>query len=88
MEPTPPPKGIIVKRLLLLIPVLLILAAAAKRRKMIRHFEGDTPAEARERIITFVTHRTGDAAKAEHVADRLVPRLEARGVLVPESAAS
>ena len=76
------------KRLLLLLPIVFIALAAAKRRRMIRHFEGATPSEARERIITFVTDRTGDDAKAEHVADRLVPRLEARGVLVPEPATS
>ena len=74
------------KRLLFLLPVAFVAAAAGKRRRIIRHFEGATPSEARERIVRFVTHRTDDPAKAEHVADRLVARLEARGVLAPEPA--
>ena len=59
-------------------------AAAGKRRRIIRQFEGATPTEARDRIVRFVTNRTDDPAKAEHVADRVVARLDARGVLAPE----
>ena len=72
------------KRLLLLVTLAFVAAAVAKRRRIIRHFEGSTPTEAHERIVRFVTGRTDDPAKAEHLADRLVARLEARGVLAPE----
>ena len=64
------------------------VAAKAKKRSVIRRFEGATPDEARTRIVEYATKRTGDAAKAEHIADRMVARLQARGVLADDPAAA
>lgn len=68
-----------------LVAVLGAIAGRAKKRHIIRRFEGSTPTEAREAILAYATRRTGDADKAAHIADRVVERLQQRGVLAPEA---
>ena len=67
-----------------LVAVLGAVAGRAKKRHLVRRFEGKTPTEARETILAHATRRTGDADTAAHIADRIVERLQARGVLAPE----
>lgn len=81
----------IIIRLLAVVGAATLLAgvaAKAKKRSIIRRFRGATPEEARARIVEYATKRTGDATKAEHIADRMVARLQARGVLADDTMAA
>ena len=68
-----------------LIATLGALAGRAKKRHIVQRFEGKTPAEAHEAILAYATRRTGDPEKAAHIADRVVDRLQQRGVLAEET---
>ncbi|MEO0492341.1 MAG: hypothetical protein AAF081_02880 [Actinomycetota bacterium] len=81
----------IIIRLLAVVGAATVLAGAAataKKRSIIRRFRGATPDEARARIVEYATKRTGDAEKAERIADRMIARLQARGVLADDTMAA
>ena len=61
------------------------IAGAAKKRHIVRRFEGKTPSEARAAVLEYATRRTGDPERAAHIADRVVERLQQRGVLAPDA---
>lgn len=78
-------------RLLAVIGAATVVAGAvarAKKRSIIRRFAGATPDEARARIVEYAAERTGDATTAEHIADRMVARLRAHGVLADDTMAA
>ena len=68
-----------------IVPLVLLLglAKAGKRRKIINHLSGKTPSEARALIVAKASQKAG-AERAEAIADRLVSKLETKGVLAPE----
>ena len=85
---TPDPVARIAKRVAITIgaaTVLIGLAGRAKKRHIVRRFDGKTAAEAHATILEYATRRTGDETKAAHIADRVVERLQARGVLADEA---
>lgn len=71
--------------ILLALVGVVALVGAAKRRSMVDYLAGKTPTEAREMIVAKATPRAGEE-KANLIADRVVEKLEARGVLAPETA--
>ena len=70
-------------RIILPVLALLGLAKGTKRRRIINHFSGKTPQEARTIIVERVSRRTDDTAKADAIADRIVAKLSDRGILAP-----
>ncbi|MEM7274871.1 MAG: hypothetical protein AAF547_17440 [Actinomycetota bacterium] len=73
-------------RFLPLIAGLLFVAAVGKRRRMVSRLSGKTPSEVRAIVHAKAASRTG-SEKADAIADRVVAKLEARGVLAPEPVA-
>lgn len=67
----------------IILPVLafLGLAKATKRRKVVNRLSGKTPDEAHALIVNKVSKRTANEAKANAIADRLVAKLDQKGIL-------
>ncbi|MEM9520478.1 MAG: hypothetical protein AAGA37_14250 [Actinomycetota bacterium] len=66
-----------------LVAVLGALVGRTKQRHLMRRFDGATATEAHEAILSYATRRTGDPVRAAAIADRVVDRLQSRGVLAP-----
>ena len=70
-------------RTILVVLALLALVAlvmGAKRRRIMAQLSGRTPEEARQFVIDKASPRVGPE-RAERIADRVVARLDARGML-------
>ncbi len=70
-------------RILIPIVALLVVGKAMKRRRIVQYLSGKTPTEARALIVEKASDRTTDE-KASAIADRVVAKLDAKGVLAPE----
>ena len=78
-----------------LIPVAVLGATAAvvskvahaQKKKLVSHFEGSSASEAHAKIVEKVQSKTDDEAKAQQVADYVVAKLVAHGVVFDDSEA-
>lgn len=60
---------------------LATVLAEIKRRRIVNYLSGRTPEEARQIVVEKASPRVG-AERAEMIADRIVAKLDADGLLV------
>ena len=66
---------------------LAAIVVGVKKRRIINYLSGRTPEEARQIVVEKVSPRVGQE-KAEKIADRVVARLDANGLLAEAAEAA